>query len=236
MSGGGAWGRGTGTEPADGPDGAGARAPARGSGVGGRGSGAGGRGWARRGGGPRAELGEPSWAGAVTCEPWKERCATPGKLAALCTHSRTLLGGPWVCPRTTRWGAGHPPQRLGGSTTASRLPAARPGSSSGLGSRSPFAGGGEPAQGLWRRLLRPGTGLRGRCIWLWGAGALPAGLAAAGAAAALGVLIPQKMVMPRGLSGHVPGLAKTAHPKLLQISDSSLPRLASLGINIPDLC
>lgn len=33
MSGGGAWGRGTGTEPADGPDGAGARAPARGSGA-----------------------------------------------------------------------------------------------------------------------------------------------------------------------------------------------------------
>lgn len=106
MSGGGAWGRGTGTEPADGPDGAGARAPARGSG-------AGGRGWARRGGGPRAELGEPSWAGAVTCEPWKERCATPGKLAALCTHSRTLLGGPWVCARTTRWGAGHPSAETG---------------------------------------------------------------------------------------------------------------------------
>ena len=146
------------------------------------------------------------------------------------------VGGPWVCPRTTRRGAGHPPQRLGGSTTASRPPAARPGSSSGLGSRSPFAGGGEPAQGLWRRLLRPRTGLRGRCIWLWDAGALLAGLAAAGAAAALGVLIPQKMVMPRGLSGHVPGLAKTAHPKLLQIGDSSLPRLANLCINIPDLC
>lgn len=50
-------------------------------------------------------------------------------------------------------------------------------------------------------------------------------------AAALCVQIPQKTVLPQGLSGHVPSLAKTANATLFQISDSSLIRLANLGIN-----
>lgn len=119
-------------------------------------------------------------------------------------------------------GAGHPPRRLAASATASR-----PRAGGGGGALSNPSG--PPQCGIRKRVLLPWA--RGACpgtleaapapldwaarpldLAVGRARALLAGPAAEGAAAALWVLIPQKVVMPQGLSGHASGLASSAHP------------------------